>query len=154
MKTSNLIKPILPFVAISSLVVLPACSSGPMADASNTTRGAVGGATAGAVLGGIIGHQSGDTAAGAALGAAAGAVAGGAYGNQRDRVSTTTGSDQMRDSYGFTNDDYYELMTAQERALLRDRAGNRTDVNLMSYLTSEERANLRRRAGTRNEIGR
>lgn len=153
MKTiNNPMKQILPVLLIGSLAMLPACSSGPMADSSNTTRGAVGGAAAGAVLGGIIGHQSGDAGAGAALGAAAGAVAGGAYGNQKDRVST--GNDHMRDSYGFTNDDYYELMTPQERAVLRDRAGNRSDVNIMSYLTSEERANLRRRAGSRSEIGR
>jgi hypothetical protein len=124
-----------------------------MADSSNTTRGAVGGAAAGAIIGGIIGNQSGEAGAGAALGAAAGAVAGGAYGNQKDRVAENRG--EMRDSYGFTNDDYYNLMTSSERSILRERAGGRNDVSLMSYLTSEERANLRRRAGSRNgDIGR
>lgn len=152
MKPINPTKYILSLLTISSLAVFTACSSGPMAHSSNTTRGAVGGAAAGAVLGGIIGHQSGDAAAGAALGAAAGAVAGGAYGNQKDRVSTSR--DDTRDSYGFTHDDYYNLMTAQERAVLHDRAGGRGDVDVMSYLTSEERANLRRRAGARREIGR
>ena len=142
----------IPFLSIGSLAVLTACSSGPLADSSNTTRGAVGGATAGAVIGGIIGHQSGETAAGAALGAAAGAAAGGAYGRQKDRAVTS--SDQMRDSYGFTNDDYYNLMTSEERAILRERAKGRSDVNMMSFLTDEERSNLRRRAAARNEIGR
>ena len=145
-------KNILSLLSIGGLAVLTACSSGPLADSSNTTRGAVGGATAGAVIGGILGHQSGETAAGAALGAAAGAAAGGAYGRQKDRAVTS--SDQMRDSHGFTNDDYYNLMTAQERAILRDRVGGRSDVNIMSYLTDEERANLRRRAARNNEIGR
>lgn len=138
-------------VSIGSLVFLTACTSGPLADSSNTTRGAVGGATAGAVIGGIIGHQSGDTAAGAALGAAAGAVAGGAYGRRQDRSYTT--SDQMRDSYGFTSDDYYNLMTAQERQILHERARGRSDVAVTSFLTDEERANLRRRAGG-SHIGR
>jgi hypothetical protein len=153
MKPINPMKYIISLLTISGVAMFTACSSGPMAHSSNTTRGAVGGAAAGAVLGGIIGHQSGDAGAGAALGAAAGAVAGGAYGNQKDRVSTGS-RDDTRDSYGFTHDDYYNLMTPQERALLHDRAGGRGDVNVMSYLTSEERANLRRRAGANREIGR
>lgn len=141
-------KKIITIVSVTGLTLLSACNSG---YDNNTTRGAAGGAAAGAVIGGIIGHQSGNAAQGAALGAVAGGVAGGAYGRSKDsrEASYTT-----RDSYGFTNDDYYNLLTSDERATLRARANGRSDVELTSYLTDEERANLRRRATGQSQIGR
>ncbi len=131
-----------------TLTLFTACNSG---YDNNTTRGAAGGAAAGAVLGGIIGHQSGDAGKGAALGAIAGGVAGGAYGNNKDRQAENY---QNRDSYGFSPDDYYNMLNADERSILRSRAQGRTDVELTSFLTEEERENLRRRASGRSEIGR
>lgn len=133
---------------VGGLTLFSACNSG---YDNNTTRGAAGGAAAGAVLGGIIGHQSGDAAKGAAVGAVAGGVAGGAYGNQKDRRAENL---QNQDSYGFSPDDYYGLLNADERSILRSRAQGRTDVELTSFLTNEEKANLRRRASGRSEIGR
>ena len=131
----------------AAVLVLSACSN---PNNTNTQRGAVGGAAAGALIGGIIGHQSGEAGAGAALGAAAGAAAGGAYGHSKDKqVDSTT-----RDSYGYTRNDYYNLLNAQERDVLKARAGGRTDVDTIAYLTDDERANLRRRAAGQNEIGR
>lgn len=139
----------LPLVAAASLL-FTGCNSG---YDNNTTRGAAGGAAAGAVIGGIIGHQSGETGAGAALGAAAGAAAGGAYGHSKDK---RTADYQTRDSYGFTEDDYYNLLTSSERETLRSRAGSgsRSGVTLTAYLTDDERSNLRRRAAGKAEIGR
>jgi outer membrane lipoprotein SlyB len=142
------ILPLLP-LGLGLSLLFPACTN--TGYDNNTTRGAAGGAVAGAVLGGIIGHQSGETGAGAALGAAAGAAAGGAYGHSKDK---RTSNYQTRDSYGYTEDDYYNLLTTQERETLRSRAGGRQDVTLTSYLTDEERANLRRRATGRDEVGR
>lgn len=141
-------KKIITVISIGALSLLSACNSG---YDNNTTRGAAGGAAAGAVLGGIIGHQSGDTGKGAAIGALAGAAAGGAYGNQKDK---RTSDYQTRDSYGYTDDDYFNLLTAQERETLRARASGRADVLLTSYLSEEERANLRRRATGGNQVGR
>jgi uncharacterized protein YcfJ len=138
----------LSILSVSGVVLLAGCNSG---YDNNTTRGAGAGAAVGAVIGGIIGHQSGDAAAGAALGAVAGGAAGGVYGHQKDKK---TASYQTRDSYGFTDDDYYSLMNADEREILRARAQGRSDVVLTSYLTDEERANLRRRASGQSQIGR
>lgn len=142
-------KNILPILSIAGLSLLTACNSG---YDNNTTRGAAGGAAAGALLGGIIGHQSGDAASGAALGAVAGAAAGGVYGNQKDK--RTSANYQTRDTYGFSSDDYYNLLNTQERDILRARTQGRTDVELTSFLSEEEKANLRRRAGGRSEVGR
>src|SRR3954471_1633441 len=119
----------------TAFALLSACSS---ETSSNTQRGAAGGAAAGALIGGIIGHQSGETGAGAAIGAAAGAAAGGAYGHSKDTKADST----TRDSSGYTRNDYYNLMTPQERDVLKARAGGRTDVDTVAYLTDEERANL------------
>jgi hypothetical protein len=148
MNSPHVMKKYLTILSVSGLTLLTACNSG---YDNNTTRGAAGGAAAGALIGGIIGHQSGDAAAGAAIGAVAGGVAGGAYGNNKDKKTTNY---QTRDSYGFTTDDYYNLLNAQERETLRARAQGRNDVELTSYLTDEERANLRRRAAGQNQIGR
>lgn len=140
--------PITSLLLAGGLTLFTACNSG---YDNNTTRGAAGGAAAGAVLGGIIGHQSGDAGKGAAIGAVAGGVAGGAYGNQKDRQAEGY---QNRDAFGFSPDDYYNLLNADERSILQSRARGRTDVQLTSFLTDEERANLRRRATGRSEIGR
>lgn len=135
-------------ISVGSALVLAGCNSG---YDNNTTRGAGAGAAVGAVIGGIIGHQSGDAAAGAALGAVAGGAAGGAYGYQKDKRANDY---QTRDSYGFSEDDYYNLMNSDERQILRARAQGRSDVQLTSLLTSEERANLRRRASGQSQVGR
>ena len=136
------------FLALVLIALFPACSStGP-----NTQRGAAGGAVAGAVIGGIIGHQSGETGAGAALGAAAGGLAGGAYGNRKDNASGARIVGQ--DSYGYTADDYLNLLTANERDTLRSRAPSSSGAQLADYLTSQEKANLRARANSQREIGR
>lgn len=135
------------FTSILALgcVLLAGCeSTGP-----NTQRGAATGAVAGAVIGGIIGHQSGETTAGAALGAAAGGLAGGAIGRQQDRVASSTSGYDSRDSYGYTDGDYLNLLTQGEWDTLRARASGRSSSNLADYLTSEERANLRARASSR-----
>lgn len=141
-------KKIFLFLSGLGLAGLAACNSG---YDNNTTRGAVGGAAAGALIGGIIGHQSGEAGSGAALGAAVGAAAGGAYGHNKDK---RTSDYQTRDAFGYTDDDYYRLLTAQERETLRARSNGRTDVALTSYLSDEEKANLRRRATGQNQIGR
>ncbi len=135
-------------LSVSGAMLLTACNSG---YDNNTTRGAGAGAAVGAVIGGIIGHQSGDAAAGAALGAVAGGAAGGAYGHQKDK---RTSNYQTRDSYGFTADDYYNVLNSDEREILRARTQGRTDVELTSYLTEEEKANLRRRATGQSQVGR
>lgn len=141
-------KTIITILSASGFLLLGACNS---SYDNNTSRGAAGGAVAGAVIGGIIGNQSGEAGKGAALGAAAGAVAGGAYGHSKDRREA---SYQTRDAYGFTDDDYYNLLNSDERAILRSRANGRSDVQLTSYLTDEERANLRRRATGQSQVGR
>jgi len=128
-------------------VFLAGCSStGP-----NTQRGAAAGAATGAIIGGIIGHQSGETGTGAAIGAAAGALGGAALGRQQDRVASSSGAYDVRDSYGYTDADYMSLLTTAEYETLRARASGR-ESNLADYLTDQERANLRyrneqRRAG-------
>jgi hypothetical protein len=141
-------KKIITILGVTGLSLFTACNS---SYDNNTSRGAAGGAAAGAVIGGIIGNQSGEAGKGAALGAAAGAIAGGAYGHSKDQ---RTADYQTRDSYGFTNDDYYNLLTSSERETLRARANGRSDVELTSYLSDEERANLRRRANGQSQIGR
>ncbi|MBI2510544.1 MAG: hypothetical protein HYV96_01080 [Opitutae bacterium] len=134
----------IPSILALSCVLLAGCESmGP-----NTQRGAGTGAAAGAVIGGIIGHQSGETVAGAALGAAAGGLAGGAIGRQQDRVAGSSSSYDVRDSYGYTDNDYLSLLTQSEMDTLRARASGRGG-NLTDYLTNEERANLRARASAR-----
>jgi hypothetical protein len=145
---NSTIKKYLSVLSVGGVVLVTGCNSG---YDNNTTRGAAGGAAVGAVLGGIIGHQSGDAAAGAALGAVAGGAAGGAYGYNKDK---RTASYQTRDSYGFTDDDYYNLLNSDEREILRSRAQGRTDAALTSFLTDEERANLRRRASGQSQVGR
>ncbi len=139
----------LSILSVSGMVLLSACANNGYDN--NTNRGAGAGAAVGAVIGGIIGHQSGETGAGAALGAVAGGAAGAAYGNQKDK---RTASYQTRDSYGFTDDDYYNLCNSDERETLRARAQGRSDVALTSFLTTEERANLRRRASGQSQVGR
>lgn len=140
-------KKIIPLCSAGALAFLAACSS----QNQNTQRGAAGGAALGAVVGGIIGHQSGEAGAGAALGAAAGGLAGGAYGRNKDNQAYTN---LPRDSYGYNADDYYRMLNAEEREMLKRRAQGRTDVPLAMYLTDVEKENLRRRASGQKEIGR
>jgi uncharacterized protein YcfJ len=131
---------------LGAIGLLVGCeSTGP-----ETQRGAAIGAATGAVIGGVIGHQSGETAAGAAIGAAAGGVAGGAYGKHKD----DTNSRGSRDYYGYTPQDYYNMMTSDEREILRRRAEGRSYNDITDFLTEEERANLRARNERRQQIGR
>lgn len=131
-----------------SCVLLVGCSStGP-----NTQRGAAAGAATGAVIGGIIGHQSGETGTGAAIGAAAGALGGAALGRQQDRVASSTGAYDSRDSYGYSDADYLALLTTAEYETLRARSAGRGG-SLTVYLTEQEKANLRYRNEQRRSGG-
>ena len=118
------------------------------------------GAVAGAVIGGIIGHQSGETAAGAAIGAAAGGALGAAVGAEKDRAENrryergAVRAQPAKDQYGYTIDDYYNLMTDDEMDILQARAQTRPEVSMGVLLTDQEKANLRRRAQSSREIGR
>jgi uncharacterized membrane protein YebE (DUF533 family) len=135
-------------LCVGGAILLAGCNSG---YDNNTTRSAGAGAAVGAVIGGIIGHQSGEAASGAALGAVAGGAAGGTYGYQKDKRAN---DHQARDSYGFSEDAYYNLMNSEEHQILRARAQGRNDVQLTSLLTFEERANLRRRANGPSTVSR
>jgi uncharacterized protein YcfJ len=136
-------KTITPLLLAGCVLAAGCSSTGP-----NTQRGAAAGAATGAIIGGIIGHQSGETAAGAAIGAAAGGLAGGAVGRQQDRVASSTGSYETRDSYGYTDNDYLAMLTPSEVDTLRARAQGRSG-DLADYLTDQERANLRARNASR-----
>lgn len=133
-------------LAVLALAVMPSCYDRP-----NTTRKAGIGAATGAIIGGVIGHQSGETAAGAAVGAAVGGAAGGAIGAQQDRNRSTI--DAPTDRYGYTSNDYLNLLTPDEMETLRSRAPRDANVDLAAYLTADEKANLRRRASSRRTIG-
>ena len=146
---NSMMKRYLSILSVGGVALFAGCSN--TGYDNNTNRGIAGGAAAGAVIGGIIGHQSGETGAGAALGAVVGGAAGGAYGHSKDQ---RTADYQTRDSYGFTDNDYYNLLTSDERETLRARAQGRTDAALTSFLTDDERANLRRRASGQSQVGR
>ncbi len=134
-------------LSLGLIASLSACST----QNQNTGRGAAGGALAGAVVGGIIGNQSGEAGAGAAIGAGVGALAGGAYGRNKDNKAYQA---LPRDSYGYNSDDYFAMLNAEEKEILKRRAQGRTDMPLTMYLTDAEKQNLRRRTTGQNEIGR
>jgi Spy/CpxP family protein refolding chaperone len=122
-------------------------------NATHTQREAAIGATAGAVIGGIVGNQSGDTAEGAAIGAAAGGAIGAAHGSGRDARERTPREEAIE----YSDEDYRELLTAEEVDVLRARAeaAGRRDARLTDFLTAEEKENLRRRDRLENRpIGR
>ncbi|WP_221030882.1 glycine zipper domain-containing protein [Actomonas aquatica] len=137
------------------LLLMVGCS----APNTHERRGTEAGAVAGAIIGGIIGHQSGETAAGAAIGAAVGGTAGAAMGAAKDREEDrryergTVRAQPVQDQYGYTLQDYMQLMTDEEMEILQARADARPEVPMGQLLTDREKANLRRREVADKEIG-
>lgn len=148
MKTSKSIIPLAG--ALSALAFVTGCET-----RSNTQRNAGIGAASGAVIGGVIGHQSGHATEGAVIGAAAGGLAGGAYGRRQDQARSAN-SNPAAITTPTSSADYMALMTADEIAILQQRAAgsNRTSYELTDFLTEAEKQNLRERAARQSEIGR
>jgi len=148
-------KTITVFLTIIALAFATGCqTTGP-----NERRGAELGALAGAVIGAVIGNQSGEAGAGAAVGAIAGAVAGAAVGNNRDQQDSrryeqgTVSAQPLRDQFGYTAEDYMNLMTNEEIEILQSRADLRPEVPMATLLTDQEKTNLRKRKVSQRQIG-
>lgn len=125
----------------------------------NERRGAELGALAGAVIGAVIGNQSGEAGAGAAVGAAAGAAIGAAAGNKRDQEESrryergTVSAQPAKDQFGYTFEDYLNLMTNDEVEILQSRADLRPEVPMATLLSDQEKTNLRKRKVSQRQIG-
>ncbi len=148
------------YPTITAFLAVVLLFAGCSAPGTHERRGTEIGAVSGAILGGIIGHQSGETAAGAALGAAVGGTAGAAIGAAQDREEDrryergAMRAEPKTDEFGYTFQEYVDLMTDEEMEILQARADARPSVPLSNLLTDQEKANLRLRAEGNREIGR